>query len=440
MIVVMSDLHFQDTRNDVFQDSNKKSVPVERNISPDAFEQTFEEILTTADLNDAKEIIVVLAGDIFDINRSQKWLEQEIRPYGEHSVKQWGPIAEGIMDTIIESNGASLKIFRNFLRHRWKKKGALRLVYIPGNHDRLVNLYAPLRRKVRACLGYTKPNDAVFDNFFLSKKYGVIIRHGHEYDSTNFGRKLSRRHGFSLNPEDYSLPSLGDYATIDIGAGFPFEFKRRYDAEMRFGPNADVFQLLYCKLLEFDDLRPQSDIIDFILKDTPQSMNAWEFVLPVADAIITKAIGSRFLRSKLGAWGKLLPLLNLFPLSWIPTKFLIRRIGSSDAHGNEPWRYALREQALRSTEGRYVVAGHTHNPSVEYLKQRTEDGKELFFFDTGTWRQQIRKCRDNKTFARSKALTYIVFYSSQEDCHRVYGHKQYSFDYWSGFTKKEKTP
>lgn len=80
--------------------------------------------------------------------------------------------------------------------------------------------------------------------------------------------------------------------------------------------------------------------------------------------------------------------------------------------GPQPWQYAQQEETLSATVGRYVVAGHAHSPRVEFLKRRDNDGKELFFFDTRTRRQQIRKCKGDTTFARAKALIYVIFYSS----------------------------
>jgi len=105
--------------------------------------------------------------------------------------------------------------------------------------------------------------------------------------------------------------------------------------------------------------------------------------------------------------------------------------------GSDLLQQLEREAVLQKPKYRYVVSGHTHNPDMEFLSHRQQDGKELFFFDTGTWRQQIRKCLDNETFARAKALTYVVFYRSDEDPPRGGRGKEYSFDYWSGYTKKE---
>ncbi len=442
MLVVMSDLHFQDTINDTITDKDNNPVTVDRNVSPDAFKEIFEEIMTTAYSNEARELIIILAGDIFDLNRSQRWLESDIRPYGEHTPDEWYPIADAILKDIIKSNDRTFSIFREMARKRLNNGVQIVFQYLPGNHDRLINLHPELRKRVKAeLLGRRIPDDAGFDHVYRSNEYGVLIRHGHEYDRSNFAGNIPDKGIFNVDPADYARAPLGDYATIDIAAGLAFEYRKLHEDDIKAGDDvhrSEVHRSIYCKLLEFDDLRPQSDILDFLQARTADDIDVWEYLTPAADNVVKKALNSKFLMSKLGTWGKIIPLAKWLPTKLLPTKFIIRLISSMHSGGPLPWQYAEREETLGANEGRYVVAGHTHSPCVEFLKLRENDGKELFFFDTGTWRQQIRKCQDCTTFARAKALTYVVFYSSQEDLHHTKGAKGYSFDYWSGFTKKEQ--
>jgi UDP-2,3-diacylglucosamine pyrophosphatase LpxH len=435
MLVVMSDLHFQDTINDTIIDNNNKPITVDRNVSPDAFKGVFEEILTTADSNGAVELIIVLAGDIFDLNRSQKWLAGDVRPYGEHTPAQWYPVADAILTDIIISNKQTFNLFKNMAQQKLRNGNQIVFKYLPGNHDRLINLHPDLIKRAKAeLLGQKNPDATKFDHiypFYPSDEYGVLIRHGHEYDRNNFAGNIPEKGVFNVDPVDYSQAPLGDYATIDIAAGLVFEYRTLHETDIKAGD--PVHQSIYCKLLEFDDLRPQSDIMDFLQVKTPDNIDVWKYLTPAADSVVKKALDSKFLRSRLGTWGKIIPLAKWLPTKLLPTKFIVKLISSMHSDGPQPWQYAQREETLR-----YVVAGHTHSPCVEFLKHRDNDGKELFFFDTGTWRQQIRKCKDNKTFARAKTLTYVIFYSSKEDLHHTKGAKGYSFDYWSGFTKKEQ--
>ncbi|HUH66630.1 MAG TPA: metallophosphoesterase [Syntrophales bacterium] len=445
MLVVISDLHFQDTKNDAIYDESKPFIPADRNVPTDAFKKVFDDIMITAKDNDAKELIIVLAGDIFDLNRSQKWFEGDVRPYGDSKDRGWKPLIQHILKDIIESNDDTFKLFKKTALQTLENGGQIVFEYLPGNHDRLINLDGDLRKSVRTeLLGRLDQSDAEFDHVYRSNKYGVLIRHGHEYDQYNFAGNIPQEGEFKVDPADYARAPLGDYVTIDIAVGLAYEYRKLNEKEIKSGEHP--FQSIYSKLLEFDDLRPQSDLIDFLQAKTTAGVDVWKQITPAADTVVKRALESKFLRTKLGMLGKVIPLVKWIllrlPTKLLPTKFIIKHISTMHSDGPEPWQYVLREKELGGDTRRYVAAGHTHSPTVEFLRHHDADGKEFFFFDTGTWRQQIRKCRDcqdSATFARAKALTYVAFYSSDEDRKNMTGNKGYSFDYWSGFTKKEGT-
>jgi UDP-2,3-diacylglucosamine pyrophosphatase LpxH len=436
MLAVISDLHFQDTINDVIKDEKDNIlVGIDRNVSSEAFRLTFQEILSMAEGNSAQELIIVLAGDIFDLNRSQIWFEKDndnIRPYGEHPPETWGPIAEKILDDIIASNQKTFDIFKNQAEAILKNDKKVRFQYIPGNHDRAINLYPPLRKKVRDLLGLGG-GSGPFDHEIPAIDYGVHIRHGHEYDSFNFAGKVSEKGPLAVEVNDYDSAPLGDYVTIDFAARLAFEYRKRYEQGIKSGPDAETHRLIYRKLLEFDDLRPQSEIMSFIGSEIADGNKVQDFLAPVIKDVLQRALANKFVRDRLGA----LEISLAKIIKFVSTQLLVNLLIKKPA-GAGPWQWAQREPVLENPKYRYVVAGHTHNPDVEFLSCR-QDGKELFFFDTGTWRQQIRKCCDKETFARAKALTYVAFYRPDEDPPRAGGKKEYSFDYWSGFTKREIT-
>ncbi|HET6514714.1 MAG TPA: hypothetical protein VFG09_06090 [Thermodesulfovibrionales bacterium] len=435
MLVVISDLHFQDTHNDNITDAEGNIVGIDRNVSPRAFEETFTEILSLAESNYAQELIIVLAGDIFDLNRSQTWFRGDndrMRPYGEDAPETWGPIAEKIITDICASNEETFALFKGQTEVTLKNGERVRFDYIPGNHDRIINLYEPLRGRVKDLFGLGGGN-VPLKHEIPAEEYGVHIRHGHEYDPFNFAGKLPEQGPFAFNEDDYDLAPLGDYVTIDFASRLAWTYRSRYERNIKAGPDADLHRHIYRKLLEFDDLRPQSEIVSFLQTETADEDKVKQTLSPVLKDGLQKALESRFVRDKLG----------LFRISMakiakaISTELLFDLLMSNQSRGPKPWEWAGREAVLQGPQSkyRYVVSGHTHNADVEFLSRRP-DGKEVFFFDTGTWRQQIRKCRDNRTFARAKVLTYVAFYRPDEDPPRT-GKKEYSFDYWNGFTKKE---
>ena len=210
MLVVISDLHFQDTINDTITDKSNNPITVDRNVSPDAFKEFFEEILTMADSNEAVELIIILAGDIFDLNRSQKWLEGDVRPYGEHTPDEWYPVVDAILKDIIKSNEKTFSIFKEMARKRLVNGSQIIFEYLPGNHDRLINLHPELRKRAKAeLLGQSNPNDAEFGHVYRSNEYGVLIRHGHEYDRSNFAGNIPEKGVFNVDPAGYAQAPLG---------------------------------------------------------------------------------------------------------------------------------------------------------------------------------------------------------------------------------------
>jgi UDP-2,3-diacylglucosamine pyrophosphatase LpxH len=74
MLVFISDLHFVD------------GTAGEHNLSPQAFEYFFEDLVSIAGKpsNKIKEIKIVLLGDIFDLLRTEKWFlfDENQRPWG----------------------------------------------------------------------------------------------------------------------------------------------------------------------------------------------------------------------------------------------------------------------------------------------------------------------------------------------------------------------
>ncbi|MBI5115523.1 hypothetical protein HZA56_03570 [Candidatus Poribacteria bacterium] len=463
MLVVMSDFHFQDTVSDIVKDGKGNSlIPVDRNVSAEAFRIVFDHLIQIAGRNHAQELKIVLAGDVFDLHRSQQWFKNNnpVRPYGRYGPADWGPIAQGILNDIIRSNIETFTIFQTFGSQQTvklpghDKEIPFQFEYIPGNHDRIINLYPPLLDAVCNLLGMQFQNNMPFQNVGLFEKYGAFVCHGHEYDRYNFAGASPGNQASPTPSSVYNDAPIGDYMTIDIATRMAYEYREQNESKMIDGPDAGMHRAAYQKLLEFDDVRPQSELIAFMEAEIGwQAENKlWESIRPVLVKVIQQALESEFMADWLNRLNKPgLDWQDLIRFSlerklWSSMtaisseeliRFLIKLFSGMKWDEAKLWERVSHEPILKNKAYRYVVAGHTHNPAVEFLCHRQSDRRDIFFFDTGTWRQQIRKCRDNRTFARAKALTYVIFYGPNEDPSRTSKTKGYSFDYWSGFTKKE---
>lgn len=460
MLVVISDLHFQDTNNDVVEGGGQRfpgREDLSRNISPGAFDLFLKDVKQAVVENlpknptGKKEVVLLLAGDIFDLNRSQRWLlEGSGRPYNAPA-GEWEKTAINIMEDIVDCNQGffgRLKDFRQSISSDPEIKCTVE--YIPGNHDRLVNLSGNLRRRVVAALGLDWNPANEFDRIKRYDEFGVLVRHGHEYDPANFGEKLTDKNEVpeNISPDSYKSSNLGEYMTIDVAARLAYEFRTRYRNEILAGVATSgantLHRDLYLTLLEFDDVRPQASMLKFIdYQMGARAEGAKSLYFPILEKIFEDAFNNdtftRNLKKVIGRF-KYGQLWASFKVS---EEFAINRI-INHVSDIKPWQMAFRETVLRQdapSDIRYIVAGHTHMPTFE-SQFRAPNGREYFFFDTGTWRKVISKNNDEETFNSAKTMTYVVFYNSMEDVDssmpgKSAKAKKYSFDYWSGFTKKQ---
>ena len=255
MIVVISDIHFVD------------GTAGEHNLPYSAFESVFlADIASRAKEKGAKEIKIVLLGDIIDLIRSTKWFEvsMEDRPWGskglqdipvprkqsvteKQCLKILGKVGQKSLaqneppnslpkNTILYKNWRTFKLFRELRDHLFSHVDPdipVKVIYIPGNHDRLCNLYPSIRDQFQKQLGLTVDSDTVdgdpagtwwYKHFFLDEAYGVYARHGHQFDIWNFGG------GNDYTRAGHLQVAIGDVFTTEFAVNTDFRegFNRQF--------------------------------------------------------------------------------------------------------------------------------------------------------------------------------------------------------------------
>jgi UDP-2,3-diacylglucosamine pyrophosphatase LpxH len=451
MLAVISDLHFEEVGSDrVDGPAGGAFEFLERNFSPAAFEVLFHELAASARHNEAKGLDLVLAGDIFDLHRTTKWFDDELRPYlANTAIAEGSPLEAkviAILDAIASerSVAGSLSAIRRLSAQDRDESFfvslppgfSIRVHYLPGNHDRLANATPSIRARVRHHLGLAG-GDAPFPHVFDCEDPRVLVRHGHEYDPMNFGGALP-----SVAPiparfaeSAYDDWTFGDFITIEVAMGLPHAFRAVHgDAAIA----ADVQKAtVYERLLEFDDLRPQSQLVPFLLTIPGRdAASVWASLEPAVRALLERIADSPHFRAALRK--------GRVPLVWrwlLGTRFwrlglplwLVRWLGgfAASADSSDPSIAAKREQQITEGNRRFVIAGHTHRPQVALLS--TRDRFDRYFVDTGTWRNVVFSTPSG-AFSNAKAMTYVVVYSSEEDA--TGRHRGESFDYWSGYTRR----
>jgi UDP-2,3-diacylglucosamine pyrophosphatase LpxH len=456
MLAVISDLHFEEEASDVIPGNGRHPDLVFcRNLDPRAYRHFIAQMAEQVEERKIKTFELVIAGDLFDFNRTVLWFQDDLRPYVSlPDIK--GPLENKILK-ILEATAAekpvkeALEAFRLLCEGRYitdegKKRDfpakTIRIHYITGNHDRLSNATPAIRKRIREMLGLKDKGS--FPHYVLVKDPAVLIRHGHEYDRNNFSLDPEKTKTIPLNvPEDaYARPNFGDFVTVDIAVRLPYLFRKKYgDQQILADP---VMSSLYLRLLQFDDVRPQSALLDYMLDTSSgdySAEEAWERLVPVIQDLLDEIHDNKFfhywLKRRARPWApaELEAARGLLKVGGWRNR-IAREAGRKIAHfmmggdTDEPQLLAQLEEVIQSKQVRLVVAGHTHHPEVCLIG--SDQKNDRFYVNTGTWRNRIPSTPDERTFGRIKALTYLMLFSSSEDRQ---GNTCGAFDFWSGYTK-----
>ena len=456
MIAVISDLHFEEEASDVIT-GNGKQIIFRRNLDPKAYRSFISHMADEARRRHAEGFELVIAGDLFDLNRTVLWFSDDLRPYV--SLDNVSPELEKKILKILEAVAAepavkqTLELFRNlaagsYQGHNPKARNwvdqefpcPVKITCLAGNHDRLANASAAVRNRICELIGIGPVER--FPHYALFHDPDALVRHGHEYDNNNFALDLPEKESIPLEVEEagYSEANFGDFITIDVAVRLPHLFRRRYgDEQILKDP---VLSALYLRLLQFDDVRPQSALLDYMLDDSGGDFSveeAWEKLVPVMQDLIAEIHDNKFFRYWLSRRAKpwapaelelARALLQMGGWRNRPAREAARKIARFMMGGepDQPQLSAMREELVGSNKVRVVLSGHTHSPEVCLIK--SDESGDRFYINTGTWRDVIPSTPDGRTFGRLRALTYVTLYSKAEQAESCN-----SFDYWTGFTK-----
>ncbi len=445
MLVVISDLHFEEEASTHIP--GDADTHLNRNLPARPFLLLMNQLANAAERNDAQRLDFVLAGDIFDINRTALWHTDNptgVRPYvstAEISAELEAMILK-ILDAISAEPNVqdSLAVIQRLAGGRYLDLDgdtptekpfpvAVTVHYIPGNHDRMANATARIRRKIRDLLGM--PTSATpFPYVVEIEPEQVLVRHGHEYDYANFAydHRNSAEIPTHLPIDQYQAAPVGDFVTVDVASALPPIYRQTYgDERIR----ADkTLKDLYMRLIEFDDVRPTSALFNYFMYADPANVapeEAWEVIEPVLLTLIDRIYDDPFLDEWLDKLDKkfapdaidaIQAALFLKPWRWtnsIPFA-LVQGIANRaiNAHTERPGpeTYAIREVSIQDGSNRFLIAGHTHHPAVELVAH--DAGGERYYIDTGTWRNQVPATPDFMQYGRLKALTHVVVYNEKE--------------------------
>ncbi|HZS25593.1 MAG TPA: hypothetical protein VFB76_00065, partial [Candidatus Angelobacter sp.] len=241
VIAIISDLHFEEEASDVISGrGGRPGVIFRRNLDPRAYCSFIAQMAEQMERRCLRTFDLVIAGDLFDFNRTVLWFRDDLRPYVPLS--KTSPQLEAKLLDILEAIAIeppvqqALEAFRLLARGRYRQNGKERdfparrinIHYLTGNHDRLSNATRAMRKRVRELIGLK--GDSLFPHIFLAKDPAVLVRHGHEYDGNNFSNDLGKARSIpeKISEKVYGEANFGDFITIDVTARLPFLLRRYY--------------------------------------------------------------------------------------------------------------------------------------------------------------------------------------------------------------------
>lgn len=477
MLIVISDLHFVD------ETAGKHNLPY------GAFENVFLSDIAALvkDKNDIKEVKILLLGDIVDLLRSEQWfdIEESDRPWGANGLKDipnpqkgsaterkcmeiLGQAADSDLSsqiqpaslnrkTILYHNWDTFKLFREFKSRLKEKSGKdinVEIIYTPGNHDRLCNLYPSVRDTFKKNLGLTINMDTATGDLskgdwkyrcdFIDENYAVYAQHGHKFDKDNYAEDQDKAEVRSLQ-----VP-IGDVMTTEFAVKIPYKLEslRKDFPDIK----KEDFDELVEHAKDIDNIRPLNKVVEWMhYRITSENdARASEALDRAFKLVVKEFLDIDFVRKSETYRNR---VLRIASSSWISglTKTLVDWFGAETAlpvimgmsdEPTDPQKSPLaiaayNEPIWRNNEKiQFILYGHTHAPLQMPLDSK--DGKEVIYLNTGTWRNRIIKTielNQPPDFIELKAMTYGIFYRRDEDT----GGKKpgtVSFDVWTGAKKK----
>jgi UDP-2,3-diacylglucosamine pyrophosphatase LpxH len=446
MLVLVSDLHFTDEGT-------------ARNVNPEAFKLFATEVAATARKRGAKETQLILLGDIMDFVRSDYWLRERIplegRPWGGELDPRTGMNTAsnaierqfvGILQNILRTPAAQQ--FISTIAELERTCPAFTVRYVVGNHDRVLWNFPALQAAIQRAI----PQISSFTASIEAEEYGVVARHGHEWDLNCHGWEfrnkvlVPKENVGRFSPEAYRVMAIGEAVTAELMGGLI------YHAAQLGVPEPIVEQLK-----DVNNLRPMLHVFEWLdwigaphrredQKRLYQAMrNALDGLLGTTlaqrwDAMRSDILLSADLIDRLqqarrlilgpdfgsfrGRVGGLQRLERTFPFLFKEEDVLREGARSEEVFRN-PQPKGITQR---------VIYGHTHRARHDYF-HGNQDGTVQMYVNTGTYLPLITEADDGESFASSIQMVYVYLYRVDEDLDTKQRGTS-SMDIWTGIRRK----
>lgn len=414
MLVIISDLHFTDATT-----SNKVNGQDISNVNPRAFKRFLGEVANIVQSRNSysnppiSKVTFIYNGDIFDPLRSDKWFSASVKeqPWREPNdqTATLGLVRQ-IMDDIITHNAEALQWLSGThpdFDSTWPDGVEIERIYIPGNHDRMVNLDQSLRMQVYKTLLNKPRSKKMFDNYILDSEHRTLIMHGHEADTFNC------EHDENGNPI-YNAQAIGDAMTTMLFSAIGHESQ-----------GLSISQAAKKRFRDIEHVRPHLVGVSYlqdIIKDFPKSRSLiGNMVKKIVDDFQDLDFYKEW-TDKHDKWNigldeadKLQDALRVIKLlgTRVPAGLLEKIAGFF----KDTTYTVFAERQLKTIMGQkadFCVFGHTHEPKHVPLFIDKNNDREKHYLNTGTFRLNLGRTHNMEDFLRFQRLCFVVVYGPEE--------------------------
>ena len=450
MLVIISDLHLTDGTSGTTISKRAFKIFRER-LREMAYEASWHKNGTYKPI---EKIDVLLLGDVLDVIRSVKWLDEKVRPWDNVRSPAFLQMVQKINLDILSENDASFEILRglssdnNSLRitlppaddsgnvvkigHEPEAKGRVpvevSLHYMVGNHDWFYHLegeeYNEIRQTVVEAMSLSNdPNEPFAHDPAESTKisnalnsHDVYARHGDIYDPFNY-------------EENRDSSSLGDAIVVELLNRFPVEVRKQLGDQLP--------EECLDGLNEIDNVRPLLMIpvwVDALLDKTCSGQpDSAKKVKEIWNKLSDDFLKLDFVRSRDKWWNpldavdklelglKITNKISFDKIAGVIKWFSKKRKGGDDSYHE----YSIEEQAFKDKKS-FIVYGHTHHTEVVPLD--ASNIKDQIYINSGTWRAVYEMAKSDTKIPRFvdyRVMTYLAFFKEDERAGR-------KFEVWSG--------
>ena len=453
----------------VFSDTHISDGSTARNVHASAFALLCDEIVSAAKAKGAIEVHVVLLGDILDLVRTDYWHRTTTpaqRPWGgdldpatamnrdsARNQAQFEAVLAGILAT------PEAKALIQVLNGLTGLTGLPTYVtYVIGNHDRVFNNFPSLQQPVIKAL--TGVKQVTFANAFRSPEYGVLGRHGHEWDENchgwSFYNKVLRGAKPKVDrfsPEAYRVMAIGEVVTAELMSGLVHYARAAQPSSTAAYPAfIEAFK-------DINNIRPTLDVfpwLEWFARDQLASYKAalFEAMKKSLDGVLESSVAKRWdeLVTDLLITGDLTDRLLLLRKRIAgrlvrPVPRPGRRAHQATGRGQPgdpgPGRLSERRRAgegVGSVAGpaagpiQFVLYGHTHR-AKHAVFEASLDQRVRMYLNTGTLLPLIERTSSGEGFSTASQMTMAFFYRTEED-KSARADAGPTLDLWNGIRRK----